>query len=79
MFIPATEIKARNRVCVAIGYHRHQDQTRHDKIDIAEPFYIAYLRADQLTEDNKIQRHRNRWWQYRLHPDTRKTKNLFNQ
>ena len=49
--------KGGDHIRVGVGDHRHHDQPRHHKLDVVKTAYLANARADQLAEDNEIERH----------------------
>src|SRR5690606_24414802 len=65
--------KARYHVGIAVGDHRHHDQSRHDVVDVRKAVHLADAAADQVAEDDEIQRHGDARWQQRLRPDPGKT------
>ena len=60
--------KTRYHVGIAVGNHRHHDQTRHYIVDIGIAAHLANAAADQIAEDHEVQRHGDTRRQQGLRP-----------
>ena len=67
----------RHDIRVRVGNHRHHDDTGRDVIHIRKSAHLADPGADEIAEDNQVQRHRNGWRQNGLLPDTQEAPDLF--
>src|SRR5690606_19304414 len=57
----------------------HNAQARHDLLHVIETAHIANERANQVSEDDEVQRQCNSQRQQRLRPDAQKAAKLLNQ
>ncbi|CSD67588.1 Uncharacterised protein [Vibrio cholerae] len=74
------KLRAKERGChigIRVGDHRHHNETGYDVLHVAETVHLADSRANQITEDDEVQRHSDGGGNQSLHPNTGKPVNFF--
>ena len=69
--------KRRRHIGVRVGNHRHQNQTRHDEVDVTVALHGTDARPDEVAEDDEIQRGGHHRRQQRLLPDAHEARHFF--
>ena len=62
-------VEGRHHVGVGIGDHGHHDEPGDNEFHVAESLHVTNARANEIAEDNEIQRRGNHRRQHRLDPD----------